>query len=39
MLEILKWIVYAGLLLAVVWIVQLLIKYIRKREKNDEDES
>ena len=39
MLEILKWIVYAGLLLAVVLIVQLLIKYIRKREKNDEDES
>jgi len=39
MLEILKWIVYAGLLLAVVWIVQLLIKYIRKREKDSEDES
>jgi hypothetical protein len=34
MVEILKWIVYAGLLLAVVWIVQLLIKYIKKREKD-----
>jgi hypothetical protein len=34
MVEILKWIVYAGLLLGVVWIVQLLIKYIRKREKD-----
>ena len=39
MLEILKWIVYAGLLLAVVWIAQLLVKYIKKREKDDEDES
>jgi hypothetical protein len=39
MLEILKWIVYAGLLLAVIWIVQLLIKYIKKREKDNENDS
>ena len=39
MLEILKWVVYAGLLLAVVWIAQLLIRYIKKREKDQNDDS
>jgi len=33
--EILKWIIYVLLLLIVIWIVQLLMKYIKKREKDE----
>ncbi len=31
---VLKWVIYIILLLIVVWIVQLLIKYIKKKEKD-----
>lgn len=31
---VLKWVIYAILLSIVLWIVQLLIKYIKKREKD-----
>jgi t-SNARE complex subunit (syntaxin) len=35
---ILKWIVYGILLVIVIWIVNLLIKWIRRREKDIEEE-
>jgi t-SNARE complex subunit (syntaxin) len=35
---VLKWIVYGILLVIVIWIVNLLIKWIRRREKDIEEE-
>ena len=35
---VLRWVIYAILLAAVVWILQILIKWIRRREKDIEDE-
>jgi hypothetical protein len=35
---VLKWVIYAILMAAVVWILQILIRWIRRREKDIEDE-
>jgi cytoskeletal protein RodZ len=38
MAGLLKWILYGILLAIVVWIIQVLIKWIRRREKDIDDE-